>query len=885
MASFRSAAERVFRRLLRLYPSEFRAEWGSEMTLLFQDRSREEPLPSLLAAMIVDTFKTAPREHLAMWSQDVRFALRMMAKNPGFTLVAALSLALGTGAAASIFSLADALVLRPLSVARPGEVMSLRAKTEDAPYGANFYSFSWPDFLDYRERARSFSGLVAFGDTSFSIAQGAKAPAQLRLGMLVSGNFFGVLGVEPVLGRGFRPEEDAVPGRDAVAVLSHATWRSVFGSDPGAVGKQVRLNGVAFTVVGVAPERFTGMDQFVHPAVFVPLNALPFLAGDEGRARLEKRDERWLVVKGRLRPETSVKAAEAEVTAIARGLAEAFPATNQKVQGVLVRSEIQARIEASPPDAYLTGLLLALTGLVLLIACANVANLLLSRAGAREREIALRQAVGASRTRLVRQLLTEGLVLAVLGGGLGLALAWAGVQFFKGIPLPTELVTLNVELDRRVLLFSLLASGLSVLAFGLVPALQTTRADLVSSLKAGDTPHGLSKRLWGRQGLVVAQVALALVLLGAAATLLRGFRHILGAEPGFRRDHVLIASFDPSVLRYSDEQSRRFYRQLVERARELPGARSTALTLAIPTGSSQQVIRYEVFGRTRPKDQEALSSFGNTVDEHYFETFHVPIVKGRAFAQTDTSDSPRVAIVNEHLAEKLWPGGDPLGQRLRLESDEAPWAEVVGVARTHKYVWVGEAPQDFLYVPFAQSPRQRMTLLLESAGDPTGLVVPLRDLLASLDPDLPVYNVRSMDDFYAKRVEGVPNMIIETVGSLGLAGGLLALVGLYGLVAYSVSRRTREIGVRMALGSSRAGVLLLVLKQGLLLAGVGIAVGLLGSLAVSRLLAAIIEGLPFAERSALLGPPLLLLAAAVLATLVPAWRAARVDPLRALRAE
>ena len=302
-------------------------------------------------------------------------------------------------------------------------------------------------------------------------------------------------------------------------------------------------------------------------------------------------------------------------------------------------------------------------------------------------------------------------------------------------------------------------------------------------------------------------------------------------------------------------------------------------------GVHQRTLSYRPEGHTRKKDEEAPTALGNTVDENYFDTLRVPIVKGRGFAVTDARDAPRVAIVNEHLAAKLWPGRDPLGQRLRLESDDGPWAEVVGVARNHKYIWVGEAASDFLYVPFAQSPRQQMTLLLESDGDPVALAAPLRELVASLDPDLPVYNLRSMDDFYVKRVQGVPDMIVQTVGSLGLMGGVLALVGLYGLVAYSVSRRTREIGVRMALGASRGQVLVMVLRQGLVLAAVGIVTGLLGSLGVSRLLAAIIEGVPTFERLAFLGPPCLLLAASALATLVPAWRAARVDPLRALRTE
>jgi predicted permease len=467
----------------------------------------------------------------------------------------------------------------------------------------------------------------------------------------------------------------------------------------------------------------------------------------------------------------------------------------------------------------------------------------------------------------------------------GVALAYGGIQFFRGIPMPNEFVTLSVNLDGRVLFFGLVASGLSVLAFGLVPALQTTRPDLVLALKAGDTSRGLSRRLWGRQGLVAAQVALALVLLGTAATLVRGFGNILGGDPGFRRDHLLIASFDPSVLRYPEDKTLRFYRDLVERARSLPGARAAALTYAIPMGSPQQLVRYEREGDMRSKEQSPPAAFGNTVDEHYFDTLRVPIVKGRAFAITDTADSPRVTIVNEQLAEKLWPGQDPLGKRLRLESDDAPWSEVVGVARTHRYFWIGEAPAQFLYMPYAQSPRARMTLLLESEGDSATLAAPLRDLVASMDPDLPVFGVRTMEDYYAKRVEGVAALISDTVGSLGLMGGVLALVGLYGVIAYSVSRRTREIGVRMALGARRGQVLAMVLRQGLTLALIGIGLGLLGSAGVSRLLSGIIEGVPPFERLAFLAPPVLLLAASALAILGPAWRASKVDPLRALRSE
>jgi putative ABC transport system permease protein len=884
MASFRSAAERLFGRLLRLYPGEFRAEWGREMTILFRDRSREEPLPSLLLAVTFDLLKTAPREHYAMWSQDVRYALRVMARNPGFTAVAALSLALGTGAASAIFSFADAVVLRPLPVARPHELVSLREKAEGSPFGASYFSFSWPDYVDYREKSRSFEGLLAHELTPVSLGHDPKALPQLRLGMLVSANFFRVLGVEPAAGRGFLPEEEA-PDRSAVVVLSHALWTSVFAGDPRVVGRAVRLNGAEFTVVGVAPDRFTGMDLFLRPALFVPFPSVALLSGEPGRGRLSARDARGLAVKGRLRPGVDLRTAQAELGTIASALEQAYPATN-KNRGAAVRTELQARFEQSPPDAALCAMLLALAGLVLLIACANVANLLLSRAGARAREIAVRQAVGAGRPRLVRQLLTEGLVLAGLGAALGLVFAAAGVRFFASLKIPTDLpIVLAVQLDRRVLLFSLAASALSVLAFGLVPALQTTRSDVVSALKVGDAGFSPARRLWGRQVLVAGQVALSLVLLVAATVLLRGFDRLLKADPGFRHDHLLTASFDPRVLRYSEENTQRFYRGLVERARALPGVRSAALTYGIPLGNKQQVVSFIPEGQSLPEEKPTLTGFGNTVDDAYFGTLGVPIVKGRAFAVADTKDSPRVVIVNEHLAETQWPGQDPLGKRLRLEGPEGPFAEVVGVARTHKYIWTGEAPAAFVYLPLAQAPRAEMTILVESEGDPGALSGPLRELVRSLDPGLPVYDVRTMEEHFLARAKSVPGLIVHTVGSLGLLGLVLSLIGLYGLVAYSVSRRTHEIGVRMALGADRGRVVGMVLRQGLVLALVGVLPGLALSAGAARVLASLIQGLDGAEPLAFLGLPLLLLLAAGLASLIPAGRAARVDPVRALRTE
>jgi putative ABC transport system permease protein len=887
MGSLRSAAERIYRRLLGLYPEEFRVEFGEEMAHLFRDRSRDERLSRLSFEVLVDTLKTAPKEQLAMWSQDVRYALRLMWRNPAFTAVAAGSLAIGIGANAAIFSLADAMLLRPLPVARPSQIVCVRSQVPNNPFGASYASVSYADYLDFRDKSRSFEGLVAHDVISAALAPRAGELPRLTLGMLVSGDFFRVLGVEPRLGRGFRPEENEAPGRNPVAVLGHGTWQTAFGGDPDVVGRTIRLNGVTLTVVGVAPASFTGTDQYVRPAVYVPLMMAPALLGPEGERMLEKRDRRGLNVKGRLRPGVSVTQAEAELATIAGQLEKTYPETNKK-QSVAVRTPLRARIESSPIDAALVGMLMALVALVLLIACANVANLLLSRSGARAREIAVRLAIGAGGARIVRQLVTEGVLVALLGGTLGLSLAYAGVRFFSLIPMPTDMpVTLTIELDRRVLGFSLLASLLSVLAFGLAPALRATRTDLVSALKEGDAGRVARGRIRGRQALVVAQVALSLVLLSAAASVMRGFEKTAVGDPGFRTRGIFMAAFDPTVLRYTPERSREFYRELVRKARALPGVKSAALTTGIPWGD-QDVVNFVPEGRQLPEGRTSLSSFGAVVDEHYFETFGVAIVKGRGFAETDRESSPRVVVVNEEVARKYWPAEDAIGKRVRLdgaEGAERGWAEVVGVAKTHKYLWSGEAPTEYFYLAAAQTPRHQMTILLDAGGDAALLAAPLRDLVRSLDPNMPIHDVRTMEDFFQKRAVNLPRMIVGTVGSMGLLGLLLALVGLYGLMTYSVSRRTREIGIRMAIGADARAVLRMVLRQGLLLSLAGIAVGLAASTALSHGLAALIEGVAPVDPVALAAVPAALLSVTLVAALLPARRAARVDPIRALRWE
>ena len=499
-----------------------------------------------------------------MLLQDLRFAFRMLRKNPGFTLVAVVSLAIGIGANSAMFSLGDAVLLRPLPVERPNEVVTLSGKTPRE----NFGGISYRDYVDYRDRNRSFAGLAAFTMVPFGLSSTPDKLPQVRYGLLVSGNFLNVMGVNPEIGRNFRPEEDQAPGRDAVVILGHDLWMQEFGGDRSVVGRHVRLNGVDFSVIGVMPERFTGMDQYFHVAMLVPVMMSPRLAASPTENLLESRDTRGLSVKGRLKPGVTIEQAQSEMAGIAKGLEQAYPDTNRE-QGIGIRTELQKRIERSPPDAALLGMLATLAMLVLLVACANVANLLLSKSRARSREMSVRVAIGAGRTRLVRQLLTESLLVGLAGGVLGMVVAYGGILFFQQIRIPSDLpFVLDVQLDKRALLAGLAASLASVLLFGLAPAWQISRTDLVSGLKAADADTAGRPRIWGRNLLVMGQIALALVLLVVSSMMYRAFSSQFTGGSGFRTDHIMMMSFDPTLVRYTDAQTRQFYRQLKDRARD-----------------------------------------------------------------------------------------------------------------------------------------------------------------------------------------------------------------------------------------------------------------------------------------------------------------------------
>jgi predicted permease len=815
--------------------------------------------------------------------QDLRYALRMLGRNPGFALVAIISLALGIGANTAIFSLADFIMIPRLSVPDPSGIMVVMSQFRGESLGSIFqYSgVSNPDFEDLQKKSNSFAGLTATQYFQFGFAPDETAQPQMKFGALVSGNFFDVLGVRPDLGRSFRPNEDKVPGRDAVVVLGHYLWENEFASNPGVVGGSIYLNGLPFTVVGVAPESFTGPNAWLRADLYVPLAMQPALAGGSEQSELEMRGLRVLTVMGRLKPGIRSKQAATETRVIGQQLAQAYPKTNRTCSLEVLTYRQSTTI---PTISTLAIFLMGLAGVVLLIACANVMNLMLSRASGRAREIAVRLAMGVGRARLVRQLLTESLVIAILGGGLGLVLAQAGANWFSQIRVPIDVpIVVDVKLDPNVLLFALLVSVASAILFGLAPALQSTQTDLISALKSGGgAAPGKRRRFLGRNALVMAQVSASLLLLVVATQAYRGARILLSSPAGFRTDHLLTASFNPTLARDSTEQTKEFYRRLQEQARTLPGVKSAALTQAMPMVPSSPAIRVIPEGVQLPAGTEAVSVFSDIASDGYFRTMGVPLVEGREFAATDRADSPRVVIVNEWFARKYYPHQEVIGKRLRLNSADGPFAEIVGVAKQSKYVFTVEPPLDYLYLPLAQNPAPGMTLLLETEGPSAGLAEPLRDLVRSLDSRQPIYGVRTMEEFFDVRAHKTLGLLVEAMAGLGVLGLVLALVGLYGLMTYSVSLRQREIGIRMAVGAAPPAVVRMVLKQGMILAGSGVVVGLALSLAASKPIAALAEGRGFNLPLVAL-VTLALLGMAALGAYIPARRASRVDPNTVLR--
>jgi macrolide transport system ATP-binding/permease protein len=818
--------------------------------------------------------------------QDVRYAIRSLRRAPGLTGFVVITLALGIGMTSGTFSMVDALIFRPYPVPNPSAVVTLVSTTHDS----SFDDFSYREYLDIRGKTNSYDGVVASADmeaVGFSAEPGATP--RVRGGMMVSGNYFHVLGVEPRLGRGFREDEDQVPGHDAVVVLGPDFWKHEFMSDPGVLGRTIRLNGTDFTVIGVAPETFPGMLIFGRPDFYMPLAMAPVFSTNPQKNFFEDRDDRELRVRARLKQGTTLQQAQNELAVLSKNFEREYSKVNRG-RGATVHTQFQMRTRDDDDNWKFGVVFVTLALAVLLVACTNVAGLLLSRARARTREIAVRLAIGAGRFRLIRLLLTESLILACLGGLAGVALGYGITEWFHSkesiIFLDALPNAVPFQMDKRVLLASLAMSFLGALLCGLAPALQSTRTDLVNGLKSAEADVPGRKRLWGRNVLVVAQVSTSLMLLTASFLMVRGFQHGLLNGAGFAKDHLLMTSFDPRLQQYSSAQTQRFYKLLAERVREATGVQSEALTQNIPLGYEDfDGVAFVPDGFQMPRDRENFTATLDTVDEEYFKTMGIPVLRGRGFRASDTADAPRVAVVNEHFSKHYWPSGDALGKHIRLDSRDGTPVEIVGVARTIKYQMTTEKPMDFVYMPLTQHPIARMTLMLRSSGDPLQLIPAVKDVLRTLDPNMPMLQTRAYEDFYVNRAVKGPRIAIDLVGSMGAVGLLLAIAGLYGLVAYNVSRRTREIGIRMALGAASSDVLRLVLGKGLVLVGMGTVIGLAMGFAVEQLMNSMLfnaGGVDFLAY-VIVVPSLFLVT--MLAAYVPARKASRIAPTQALRYE
>ena len=817
---------------------------------------------------------------------DLRFAIRTLAKSPSFALISIVSLALGIGANTAMFSYVDAVLLRPLPVPDSGRIVEVDST---AP-GTRLGRLSYPDYVDLRDRTKTLQALACYDFFLGGIAAHANQLPKYSLNAGVSGNFFSGLGIRPLLGRGFRADEDSVAGRNPVAVISYHMWDREYARDRSVLGKRIRVNGSDFTVIGVAPENFTGPQAFINPDIYIPMHAYQQAVPGASADYLTSRKNRSAVLLGRLRPGVSAAETQSELRTIAAGLAAQYPETNRG-RTVTVLGYVRARFENDPIDGALALTLLGITGLVLLIACANVANLSLGRGAARAKEIAIRMAIGASRGALVRQLLTESLLLAAAGGLAGIGLGYLGVRFLGSIPIPSDFpVSLGTQMDLRLLAFSLVISLATGVAFGLVPALRATRGSLAASIKAGDSGPArisiLRGLVTGRNVLVTAQLALSVILLAISADCIRGFQAAWRVDPGFRVDHTLFFSLDTNIQRYDEARTRDFYKKLTDRLRETSGVSEVSMSSSIPFSTGQATRKYLAEGAQPRTSGDAPSAFSYKVDEHFFPLMETKILRGRAFDSRDTAKSPRVAVINEHLADKLFGKQDPVGRRFRLDSADGPEVEVVGVAKQGIYTYWAEPATEAVWTPFSQDYSSQMYVEMRTAADPGSFAAIVREQVRALDPDMPIFRISSMAAFFHDRAMLGPRLIAQIVTATGVMGLLMAVIGLYGVVAYAVSRRTREIGIRLAVGATPARVTRMVLNQGAVFTIAGLAIGLAVTIPIARsIVPNFVVGTDPLGAIVLLEVPAVLAAAMMAACWIPARRAAKVDPTRALRQE
>ncbi len=806
-----------------------------------------------------------------LW-QDLRYSLRTLVKNPGFTAVAVIALALGIGANSAIFSVVNTVLLRPLPYKDPERlVMVWEDDTKggyprDTPAAANY--------VDWRDQNQVFEGMAAMADADFNLT-GTGDPERLE-GKLVSASFFPLLGVEPQLGRVFLPEEDR-PGANNVVLLSHGLWQRRFGSDPNVIGKPVTLNGGTGTVVGVMPP------QFQHPGekaeLWVPIGFTPEQEASRGR--------HYLKVLARMKPGVTLGQAQAEMNTIAARLQQQYPDQNKDL-GATVNS-LHEYVAGDIRPALLV--LLGAVGFVLLVACANVANLLLARAAARQKEIAIRVALGASRFRLVRQFLTESILLAALGGGVGLLLSLWGVGLLQAfIPQSISQVK-SVAIDGKVLVFTLLVSLLTGLIFGLAPATQASNFNLNETLKEGGRDSAAGSRGNRIRGLlVVAEVAVSLLLLIGAGLLINSFLRLRSVDPGFRTDNLLTMEVVLPGTKYSDPARRAaFYTDLLRRVEALPGVKSAAVTTNLPLYPQGNSISFSIEGRPDPATGRKPTVVTRVISPQYFSTMGIQFLQGRQLSEQDKADSPAVAVISETFARRFWPNEDPLGKRItpgRADStDPDDWITIVGVAKDVRQFELDAEPKPQMYLSYEQAGFfEPNDLVVSTSVEPLSLAPAVRKAVWEVDKDQPVSNVKTMEDILSGSIARQRFSMLL----LGIFAGLalvLAAVGIYGVVSYSVAQRTREIGLRMALGAQAADVVKMVVGQGLKLVLIGVAFGLAAAFVLTRVMSSLLFGVSATDPLTFIIISLVLVGVALVASFIPARSATKVDPMIALRAE